>query len=657
MNLYSNVTYGLQGLFAASQYVSGKEWDAYVQQLDIPNNYSGISGLGYIPRIMKSDLRSYPYPIYPLTDKSEYFPSTYRSLFSNAPTTPLGFDVSSDLTRNLVLRTAIDSNKAVGTGIVFALADHAPTFSIYAPIYKNGSSTDTVDERRAAAAGIVSVSFRLARLFSGLTTDPVFRKDIGLEIYDTPTLEAASTSTLLYSSVKDDNLRALNSAKGLIRSTHINFGDRVWTLYFWTLSSYQMSGTEQYTPFIVLGTGITISILLALILYFLAESRKRAVSYAEKLTKDLRKTNEELTVAKVKDDAILASMTEGLVVADMTGRMIMFNPAAEKILGIGLMQADPGEWAKVYGVFKTDMITPFPAADYPIVRALTGEEVRNVEQYISNTHLKKGIFIQVSGSPLRTTEGNIIGSLAVFRDITREKEIDRAKSEFVSVASHELRTPLGIIKWYIESIKKNEYITKAPEKAKDYLNEVDKSNERLLELVRNLLTVAHIDESHIKDAPRLTDVVRLTKETIDQMKIIGGSKGITIDGTFPEFLIPEIVIDDKRFKEVIENLLTNSIKYSKENGKVTVGVSVELETMSISIKDNGIGIPEDATHGMFTRFFRANNAVKSNAEGTGLGLYVVKSYVEAWGGKIWYESKEGVGTTFFVTIPLKNNKK
>ena len=216
-----------------------------------------------------------------------------------------------------------------------------------------------------------------------------------------------------------------------------------------------------------------------------------------------------------------------------------------------------------------------------------------------------------------------------------------------------MSTPLGIIKWYIESIKSNDYIHTNTEKALDYLNEVEKSNERLLELVRNMLAVAHIDEKRAKNDPKPLDVSQVLSEILQEMKIVADNEGISMQAILPKIPVPKVTIDSLRFREVVENILSNAIKYSPENGNVKVALEVGLKELLISVKDNGIGIPNDATHGMFTRFFRADNAVKTDTQGNGLGLYVVKSYVVDWGGKIWYESVENKGTTFFVTIPLE----
>lgn len=250
---------------------------------------------------------------------------------------------------------------------------------------------------------------------------------------------------------------------------------------------------------------------------------------------------------------------------------------------------------------------------------------------------------------------------AIRREVFRPMEaIDKAKSEFIGIASHELRTPLGIIKWYVEAIKANDYIRKSPEKAMDYLNEVQKSNERLLELVRNLLTVAHIDEGRSKNEPVQTDIAQAIQETVNELQMEADKRGIKINYKSPKKAIPKIDLDTVRFKEVVENLISNAVKYSPDKRKIEVVLKTTKANggeVNLSVKDRGIGIPADAQDHMFTRFYRADNAVKATIQGNGIGLYVVKSYVQDWGGKIWYESEEDVGTTFFVTFPIEIKSK
>ena len=207
------------------------------------------------------------------------------------------------------------------------------------------------------------------------------------------------------------------------------------------------------------------------------------------------------------------------------------------------------------------------------------------------------------------------------RKVFRPMEaIDKAKSEFVGIASHELRTPLGISKWYLESIKKNDYVHTAPEKALEYIDEVEKSNERLLGLVRNMLTVAHLEQKRPGDIPRSLDVGTILGNAVHEMQHAADKKDISIRYVPPQAPVPNVVLDEGRLKEVLENLLSNAVKYSHEHGMVHAQLEVLPAELRISVADTGIGIPADAKANMFTKFFRAGNVTKTSVEGNGLGL-------------------------------------
>ena len=338
MDLYSTVIFGEQGLFAASQKVEANEWKTYASELNLPQNYAGISGISYIQRVLKSEVVKYPYTIFPASDKSEYYPSTFS--FSVVSATPnYGFDLSSETKRWQALQSARDTDKPVASAVVLGITTGIPTFSIYAPVYKNGSPRDTVEERQKNIIGFVSAGFRVERLFDGLTSDIVFDKNIDLEIHDASTSDDISTNNLLY-----DTNTANNSIKSnLTLFTKVMVGGRIWTLYFKALPGYEVSLIDLYSPYAVLGAGIFLSILLAWLFYSYARSRERAIKLAEDITKDLeeskKKTEEysktlEIDIEKRKDfDRKLKERSDEMerLNALMVGREIKMTELKQEI--------------------------------------------------------------------------------------------------------------------------------------------------------------------------------------------------------------------------------------------------------------------------------------------------------------------------------------
>lgn len=242
----------------------------------------------------------------------------------------------------------------------------------------------------------------------------------------------------------------------------------------------------------------------------------------------------------------------------------------------------------------------------------------------------------------------MVGSMI---DITRQKELDRAKDEFISVASHQLRTPLGSIRWNLELLLTSG--KKLSKDVHDYADEAYNSTLRMLGLVSDLLSVARIEQNRVKDIPDKTDLSEIVLMAVNEMKPIAQQRRVPIDTTSLRKREAVVNIDPKRFREVIQNLLSNAVKYTEPKGRVSIHLETRAKDFVISIADNGIGIPLEDHRNLFNKFFRASNVTITDTEGSGLGLYVVKSYIESWGGHIWFDSVVGKGTTFYVTIPHK----
>ncbi|MBI5742831.1 MAG: HAMP domain-containing protein [Candidatus Niyogibacteria bacterium] len=249
--------------------------------------------------------------------------------------------------------------------------------------------------------------------------------------------------------------------------------------------------------------------------------------------------------------------------------------------------------------------------------------------------------------------------IEVFRDVTKEREIDRAKSEFISVASHQLRTPLTAINWYVEMLLTGELGALTP-KQKSYLQEVYDGSKRMGSLVNDLLNLSRIESGKARPEPVSVRADLLVQKIVDDFKPVALEKKCALVFKKDNLEFPEINLDQTLFRQVIVNLLANAVAYSKE-GECSVVVELHLDAKNseiiVAVQDSGIGIPKDDQPLIFSRFFRAQNAVRRATEGTGLGLYISRLIIGSFGGRIWFESKENVGTTFFVALPLSGVKR
>lgn len=272
---------------------------------------------------------------------------------------------------------------------------------------------------------------------------------------------------------------------------------------------------------------------------------------------------------------------------------------------------------------------------------------------ITNTR-KDGTSYQAlsSISPILNKHGALEFFVGIERDITKEKEIDNAKTEFVSLASHQLRTPLSAINWYTEMLL-SEDAGSITDTQREYLNEVSHGSRRMVELVNALLNVSRIELGTFAVQPEPTDVVELARDVLNELKPKISEKKLFIEEKFSEHL-PKVLVDPKLTRIVFQNLLTNAVKYTPEEGKISVSIALgeDGKMFTISVSDTGYGIPAEDRPRIFTKLFRASNIREKETDGTGLGLYIVKSIAEHSGGTVTFTSKEGKGTTFTLMLPV-----
>jgi signal transduction histidine kinase len=239
------------------------------------------------------------------------------------------------------------------------------------------------------------------------------------------------------------------------------------------------------------------------------------------------------------------------------------------------------------------------------------------------------------------------------RDVEHIKEIDRAKTEFVSLASHQLRTPLTSISWFTEMLMKRE-IGDLNDKQKEYLGEIYRGNQRMIDLVDDILNTSRIDTGILVSEPRMISLKETLESVLSEVVPLFKDKEIEIIKEYGKN-IPQINADPELAQIIFQNLLSNSLKYTPKGGRVTIGISRQGAHALIKISDTGYGIPKEQQSRIFTKMFRADNIRSKETDGTGLGLYIARAIVRQSGGKIWFDSVENTGTNFYVTFPIKNH--
>lgn len=362
---------------------------------------------------------------------------------------------------------------------------------------------------------------------------------------------------------------------------------------------------------------------------------------------DLNKEKEQIEREHAEDAALLESIGDGTIAVDKDGRVILMNRPAEEMLEVGanVIGKDFVEIVDIED--KKEQPVPSDKKIVPIVLS-TGKKVSGT-YYFLRKDLPK-FPVAITASPV-ILEGNTIGAILVFRDITSEMEIDRAKTEFVSLASHELRTPLATISWYTEMLLEGD-LGKITGKKREHLEEIYRENQRMIDLVNALLSVSRIEMGTFSIELQQADLKELAEVEFKQLEPQIKDRKIKIKKTYSKDL-PLVKVDPKLMGVIFRNLLSNSIKYTPEGGTVSLSIEVKNRNIAITISDTGYGIPKKQQHLVFTKLFRGDNVMKLETVGTGLGLYIVKSILDHAGGKIRFESKENKGTTFYISIPLK----
>ena len=353
---------------------------------------------------------------------------------------------------------------------------------------------------------------------------------------------------------------------------------------------------------------------------------------------------------------ILAAMGEGLFVLDDRYRIVLSNPIAERILD---MQAD-----EIIGKSMSDIITLYkgkeevPVEGRPMVKVFTEGKIIAADlrdDFYWQTSKGRKFPVGFIAAPL--TVGGIRNEVVVFRNLEKEKNLDEARTSFISITSHQLRTPLTSIKWFLEMLMEGSYADPLTVKQREFADLAYQASEKMVGIINLLLQIARVESGRLKVLPVPTDLKQLTASIIASFgNAFQMRKQVIIVQTVPDPL-PVIQIDVDVMGQVIQNLLSNANRYANENSTIIISIEAGQgeqgsDFITYSIADQGIGIGKNATSRIFEKFYRAENALRSVPEGSGLGLSLVKSLVEGWGGRVWFESEEGKGTTFFFTIPI-----
>jgi signal transduction histidine kinase len=365
--------------------------------------------------------------------------------------------------------------------------------------------------------------------------------------------------------------------------------------------------------------------------------------------------------------SVLDSMDEGLITADEHGKFLLWNPAAEKILGKGPMNLPPEEWAVHYSCYLPDGVTPFPTDQLPLLQAIRGQSA-DIEMFIRNQKQPEGVWIEASGRPLKDEGGITRGGVVAFRDVTRTKasereirqlndeleervalrtsqleEVNQELEAFTYSVSHDLRAPLRHMAGF-SGLLLEEFGSTLDSQARHYVNRIQEGTRKMGQLVDELLCLARVGRQTAN--LQMAGLDSMVEEVVAMLKP-------EWDGRDVEWKIaplPSVECDQTLVKQVFQNLISNALKYSRprQPAVIEVGPTQVDGQLAIFVRDNGVGFNmryADKLFGVFQRLHRPEDF-----EGTGVGLATSQRIIKKHGGRIWAEAELDKGATFYFTV-------
>jgi two-component system phosphate regulon sensor histidine kinase PhoR len=363
---------------------------------------------------------------------------------------------------------------------------------------------------------------------------------------------------------------------------------------------------------------------------------ERTLREQQRALANLTESHEQINLQKqAEQQALFNSMTEGVLVLDAGGRIQLANESLRKLFRLS---------KEVRGQTIMEAFRLQELAE--VIRRL--EEDGAVSGYELELPGIDERWLRVNAAAVLGREGARHGAILVFHDLTRLKQLENTRQDFVANVSHELRTPLSLIKGFVETLL--EGAKNDPELSSKFLQTIEKHTDRLTYLIEDLLTISRLESGGTAMNLQPLDLRDAVAHALEDLKSKATEKEVVIENLVPPGLWARA--DAERLHQVFSNLIENAIKYGRQGGKVAIGAQDTADSqVEAWVRDDGPGIPAEARERVFERFYRVDRARSRDTGGTGLGLAIVKHIVQAHGGEVWVKSELGDGATFFLTLP------
>ncbi len=375
----------------------------------------------------------------------------------------------------------------------------------------------------------------------------------------------------------------------------------------------------------------------------LDEKYEIMIEEKEQAVVELNRKYTQVSIEKKQTESIVKSVAEGLVLVNNKGEVILMNPAAEKL----------------FGVKKEDKIGK------PILQGLRDEQLVSLvkesssgekEIVLTSNSADTKRILRSSGAIIEDEDGNTVGMVSVLSDVTKQKELDQMKADFVSSVSHELRTPIVAMGKSLD-VMMDPAAGTLSENQKQFLNIARRNMERLDNLINDLLDLSKLEAKKMNMNFQVSSLEEAINETCDTLNTWANTKGIEIKKIIQKDL-PKFTFDYQRVIQVLTNLIGNAIKFTPSDGRVTIDARFlnQKKMVEVSITDTGMGIAKDDIPKLFSKFQQVGKKNLSDTSGTGLGLAIAKEIVQLHNGEIWVESEKGKGAKFTFVLPATNNQ-
>lgn len=361
---------------------------------------------------------------------------------------------------------------------------------------------------------------------------------------------------------------------------------------------------------------------------------------------------------KQKYNLIINSIDDAVILIDSSNIIQTFNPAAEILTGWKTEEAMGIDYRSVLKI-ADEKGHLYQDSEHPFYKVFSEKKSINDSEASVLNKSNQSMAVDVNISPLIGSEGVVSAAIGVFRNVDSQRKQEKQRADFISTASHEMRTPVAAIEGYL-ALALNEKVCQVDAKARNYLEKAHSSTEHLGKLFQDLLTSAKAEDGRLTSHPVDIEISNFIEKLVEDLRFPAEKKGLKLEhqlstgGGGGQVIMPLLYVnvDPDRLREVITNLFDNAVKYT-ESGTITMGLTSDENVVQFHITDTGPGIPAADISHLFQKFYRVDNSATRTIGGTGLGLFISAKIIDLYGGRIWAESEEGKGSTFYINLPRK----